>query len=116
MDIFLSPGDSGAEQCVCVCVCVCTRVCACACMRVGNAGAVARLPLFMSPGRHCVITGRVRVERGALVRVHVKVDVRTQEEPHGVCTVAGKHCNPVTLRLRGLVVARGVREDRVVAA
>lgn len=20
------------------------------------------------------------------------------EEPHGVCTVAGKHCNPVTLR------------------
>lgn len=29
------------------------------------------------------------------------------EEPHGVCTVAGKHCNPVTLR--GLV-ERGARE------
>ena len=36
---------------------VSVRMRACECVRAGNAGAVARLPLFMSPGRHCVITG-----------------------------------------------------------
>lgn len=91
-------------MCALVCQCVCVRVSAC----VLVTRARSLVCLYLCRLVDTVLSrGRVRVERGAPVCVHVKVDVRTREEPHGVCTVAGKHCNPVTLRLRGLVAALG---------
>lgn len=103
-DIFLSLGDSlGGVVCARVSVRMVARV------RVAVTRARSLVCLYLCRLVDTVLSrGRVRVERGAAtVRVHVKVDVRTREEPHGVCTVAGKHCNPVTLRLRGLVAALG---------
>ena len=82
------------------------RVYVCACVPVTRARSLVCLYLCRLVDT-VLSRGRVRVEQGAPIRVHVKVDVRTREEPHGVCTVAGKHCNPVTLRLRGLVAALG---------
>lgn len=66
-------------------------------MRLLLTGAAARLPLFMS----------TLCYHGGGKRTREWMCVHHGEEPHGVCTVAGKHCNPVTLR--GLV-ERGARE------